>query len=562
MAIYQSMDQVEEEAWKDTLATVKPDSHNLIEWREEYVSAINTQIEMDSQAVAKGLKLVKSRVQRLNESAVARVIEHLYTVKVIDMTNGVAGAKHADASRFAVGIYDEDDGVYYINETAFEHIIGILNTRADRHFVARVIEKLRERLKDSITQQEHDPDLIPFKNGVLNYKTKKLQPHNPEHVFLWRVNADWDENAPEPHLTCDDGTDWTFDNWLLEIMSGVEEDRDLIYEIIGSIVRPEVDWQTAVWFYSSQGASGKGTLLTLMREALGSASVDISLAEMGEDFKLEELYETQARAIFADENDVGVYIDKMAAYKALADGSRVQINRKGRRVVSICWKGRIVECVNEKPKFADRSQSAMRRNRCVEFYKHYDETTKKREIKDRFLKDQRVIQWVLKHALKDLPDYYTIRETANTRNLAGEIMESNNPVAQFVTEMLHNAPAQDGEPELHTGPGVDHIPYEILYSVYLDWKEVRIPDGKKQSLDTFKDLLKIALEQDNEWESRPRGTIKVTTKYTEDIYNNPWLALDEIGARNQRYATSKDPAKRLMLNFAKSRYDGGIWRKK
>jgi hypothetical protein len=44
--------------------------------------------------------------------------------------------------------------------------------------------------------------------------------------------------------------------------------------------------------------------------------------------------------------------------------------------------------------------------------------------------------------------------------------------------------------------------------------------------------------------------------------NNPWLALDAIGARNTRYSESKDAAKRLMLQFDKPRYDGGIWRRK
>lgn len=564
--IYQSMDSIEEKAWEATLEEMekqgKLNSHNLVEWRDEYVSAINSEIDMDSQAMANQFK-IKKRVERLNESAVARIIQQVYTVKVIDMTNGLATSKHADASRFAVGIYDEHDGIYYVQEEAFEHAVGILNAKADRHFNARVIDRLRERIttEDGVTQQEHDPDIIPFKNGLFNYKTKKLTPHTPEHVFLWRVNADWDENAPEPKLALDDGTPWNFNDWLLEIMSGVEEDRELIYEIIGSLVRPEVDWQTSIWFYSSQGASGKGTLLALFRAIMGSASVDINLSEMGEDFKLEELYESQAKAIFADENDVGVYIDKMAAYKALSDGSRLQINRKGRRVISMTWRGRIAQCLNEKPQFSDRSLSAMRRNRCVEFKQHYTEDTKKREIKTRLLVDPRVVQWVLKHVLKDIPDYYQIRETENTRNLASEIMENNNPVQQFVIEMLHNTPSDDAN-DIYTGPGVDHLPFETLYAIYLDWKAVRIPDSKPQSIQKFKELLKTALETDTEWEARPRGTIKITDKYTNDIMNNPWLALDAIGARNTRYSESKDAAKRLMLQFDKPRYDGGIWRRK
>lgn len=86
---------------------------------------------------------------------------------------------------------------------------------------------------------------------------------------------------------------------------------DLMWKILGAIVRPNVPWGKSAWFYSESGNNGKGTLCELMRQLCGENSyAAISLADMGKDFMLEPLI--RAVAVIVDENDVGTYIDKAA----------------------------------------------------------------------------------------------------------------------------------------------------------------------------------------------------------------------------------------------------------
>src|SRR5699024_12115213 len=118
------------------------------------------------------------------------------------------------------------------------------------------------------------------------------------------------------------------ESWMKEL-SDDSEIVNLLWEILGAIIRPLVPWNKSAWFYSEKGNNGKGTLCELMRQLCGSGSyASIPLADMGKDFMLEPL--TRASAIIVDENDVGTYIDKAANLKAIITNDVIQINKIGR----------------------------------------------------------------------------------------------------------------------------------------------------------------------------------------------------------------------------------------
>src|SRR5699024_575447 len=129
---------------------------------------------------------------------------------------------------------------------------------------------------------------------------------------------------------------------------------DLIWEIIGAIIRPHVSWGKTAWFYSEQGNNGKGTLCALMRELCGPRShTSIPLSDFGKEFALEPL--VRASAIITDENDVGTFIDKAANLKAIVTGDVIQINRKYRMPIAYQFRGFMVQCLNEFPRMKDKS---------------------------------------------------------------------------------------------------------------------------------------------------------------------------------------------------------------
>src|SRR5690606_20490688 len=156
----------------------------------------------------------------------------------------------------------------------------------------------------------------------------------------------------------------------------------------------------------------------------------IPLSDFGKDFALEPLVRTNA--IIVDENDVGTYIDKAANLKAVVTGDVIQINRKYRMPVAFEWHGFMVQCLNELPRFKDKSESFYRRQLFVPFKKSFTGREKK-YIKDDYLKRPEVLRYVAKRVLVDM-DHYALSEPAPTKALLAEYKDFNDPVRAFWEE--------------------------------------------------------------------------------------------------------------------------------
>ena len=373
---------------------------------------------------------------------------------------------------------------------------------------------------------------------------------------MWHVNCKFEDvkNAVNPVFPYEDGSgNWDFDSWILDVMSDEEEDVTLIYQIIGYIVRPLVDWQKSIWFYSRKGSSSKGTLITLFRKLVPSVSCNLS--EMEKDFKLTEFFTRQAIAIFADENPVGTYIDKSDVYKAFTDGSAFQLNRKYRDPVTVRALASIIQCLNELPLTSDKSGSFMRRQLCLEFKKSWTDGVKRKEIKKDFMCRPEVRAYVLKKALLDLPNYYSLMETQNTRDTANEIMVNNSYVAQFVEDVLMNCEYS--------------LPFPVVYEVYKAWFAENVPNGRLQSSKGFvKELLDTIGDKDSrtndKWYVDKRGSLKISGSYQDSVIKNPWKAIEKYDCllgkiTSERYESSKDAEKKLNLVFDKTQYTGGVF---
>ena len=47
---------------------------------------------------------------------------------------------------------------------------------------------------------------------------------------------------------------------------------ELLWEIIGAAIRPNVRWDKSAWFYAQDGNNGKGTLCALIRNICGDGN--------------------------------------------------------------------------------------------------------------------------------------------------------------------------------------------------------------------------------------------------------------------------------------------------
>ncbi len=436
---------------------------NRAKIKEDIVNQTRTAIEMQNALLSKGTKL---RIpDRLANVQIARIIYKVELVAVISCEK-----RDVEESPFdLIGVYNDDGpnaGIYDTSDRTLNHLIFKYNGAA----TAKDLEEVRHFLRELLDRKRRcmDQDLIAVNNGIFNYKTKVLEPFDPDKVFLTKSRVDYNPNAQNVVIhNPDDNTDWDVESW----MSGLSNDADiveLLWQILGAIIRPFVRWDQCAWLYSASGNSGKGTLCELMRNLCGRGSyASISLSDFSKDFHLEPLIHSSA--IIVDENDVGVYLDKVANLKAVITNDVILINRKFKTPVSYQFFGFMVQCLNEYPRIRDTSESFYRRQLFIPFDKCFTGMARK-YIKDDYLSRKEVLEYVLFKVLN--MNYYKLSEPAACRFVLEDYKEYNNPIQLFAEEMIQQ-----------TVWGI--LPFTFLYDLYKAWFVQNSPSGKIQGRNTF-----------------------------------------------------------------------------
>ena len=371
----------------------------------------------------------------------------------------------------SVAIYAEDGpnkGIYVTNEAIIAQVIMEYRYNISAKEIAEVLKLLAVRAPAvARTKGRH---LIAVNNGIFDYDKKVLMPFDSKYIFTSKSHVDFNPNATNVVIhNPNDGTDWDIESWMNEIASNDPEMVELFWQICGAVIRPNVSWNRAVLFYSESGNNGKGTLCQLFRSIVGEDScASLSLTDMGKDFMLEPL--THASAIINDENDVGIYIDKAANFKALVTADTISINRKHQMPISYKWHGVVLECLNEMPRVKDKSDSFMRRQLFVPFKKCFTGAERK-YIKNDYLKRKDVLEYVLKKVLVDT-DYYEFTTPEVCKEALETYKEYVDPVRQFANDIFPNA-------------SWDLLPFEFLYDMYKAWYNRTNPTGSMQSRPSF-----------------------------------------------------------------------------
>lgn len=424
--------------------------------------------------------------EELPPSVIAEIMFYMYHICRISFSG-----ENADSDYDLLAIYQtdgKDKGIYTTSEDSFR----IIARQYNYNLTKRDFEEIMLMLHDKAPRKTRctDRDLIAVNNGIFNYSTKTLEPFSPDIVFLTKSHVDYNPNAVNPkYYNTDDKTTWDVESWISEL-SDDEEIVELIWQILGAIIRPNVRWGKSAWLYSETGNNGKGSLCELMRQLCGiGAYASISISDFSKDFMLEPLI--RATAIIVDENDVGSYIDRAANLKAVITNDVIQINRKFKPPVDYQFYGFMVQCLNEFPRIRDKSNSFYRRQLFVPFNKCFTGQERK-YIKDDYLHRKDVLEYVLYKVLNT--NYYELSEPAACRNVLTEYKEFNDPVRQFWIEFKDQFVW-------------NLLPFDFLYMLYSAWIRINIPNGGIQGKNTFvTDLLNIVDPNTDGWYCRGKNT--------------------------------------------------------
>lgn len=428
----------------------------------EAIYRINAELEMANMCRPKGQKF--KLLTTLPPMLIATLVKELYHVCLISCADA-----NTDPSYDPLGIYQSHgpgEGTYVTSDAEFHKIARAFNPSITIQGIKEFIQTLRD-IVDRVTIST-DPDLIPVNNGIYNYKTNELLPFSPDIVFLNKSPVDFILNASNVIIqNPDDGTYWDVESWMTEL-SDDPEVVDLLWKVLGAVLRPNVPWGKMVLLYSTQGNNGKGTLCEIMRQLLGQgAYASISIAQSSKNFALEPLL--RASAIITDENSVGEFHNDLADLKAITTNDIIQVDRKFKQPIAFRFRGLIVQCINDLPRTKDKSESFYRRQLAIPMTKCFTGIERK-YIKADYLHRPDVLEYILWRVLH--MKYYSLPEPAACRAILNEYREYNDPVRQFALEML---------PQCKW----DLLPFRFLYDLYKSWFQKNSPSGRVQGRNTF-----------------------------------------------------------------------------
>lgn len=388
--------------------------------------------------------------------------------------------KNTDPAYDVLAVYMDhgpDTGIYVTDEVSIRVLAREYNYSISPKELDHVIDMLKDNAPRVMVSTNRD--LIAVNNGIFDYKTKALLPFTPEIVFTAKSAVNYNENAVNPVIHNDaDGTDWDIESWMADLNDDPEI-VTLLWEILSAIIRPNVAWDKTAWFLSEVGNNGKGTLLTLMRNLCGErAWTSISVADFGKDFHLEPLIRTNA--VLVDENDVGEYVDKAANLKAVITNDVLLINRKGKTPIAYQFRGFMVQCVNDTPKFRDKSGSLYRRQLIIPFDKSFTGAERK-YIKQDYMHRTEVLEYVLHRVLNG--NFYELSEPKAIRIALREYKIENDPIRAFAEEFLDQLVW-------------DLLPWKFLYALYRAWLSKEQPSSRPLGSNKFIKHFTLILQED------------------------------------------------------------------
>lgn len=380
-------------------------------------------------------------------------------------------------------------GLYTTDLKIIDRVIGSMVSDG----LKKAKEEIYMRMEDwaPIVTVCDDRDLIAVNNGIFNYQTKELERFSSDKVFVTKSQVDYNPGAKNTVITHpDDGYQWDVESWLSDL-SDDPEVVEVLWEILGAIIRPNVKWNKSAWLYSEQGNNGKGTLCELMRALCGPGSyIKLSIDDFSKDFALTGLQ--TASAIITDENDVGAYIDKAANLKAVITGDVIQINEKHKNPIAVKPKCFMVQCLNGLPQIKDKSESLYRRQLFIPMTKCFTGVERK-YIKDDYLHRKEVLEYVLHKVLHS--DYYTLSNPDACSLLLDHYKIANDPVRQFIDDFqdtfIWNI-----------------VPFNFAHALYLNWCKRENPGTTPMSARRFSEQLKNTLLSPSNntcWTMEPTG---------------------------------------------------------
>lgn len=319
-----------------------------------------------------------------------------------------------------LAMYVPQEGIYTRNETVIRRIISWLEPSLNANAAGDVIYHLKNRAE--VIKKTESRYLIPVKNGVFNLKTKKLEPFTPDYVFTSKIATPYIENVKMPEID-----EWNIEEWMNSIACNDPEIVTLLWQVINDAMNGNYSRKKAI-FLIGDGNNGKGTYQELITNLIGMQNIaTIKVNEFDQRFRLGVL--EGKSVVIGDDVQANVYIDDSSNFNSVVTGDVVSVEIKNKNPYNTVFRCSVIQSTNGMPKFKNKSNGTIRRLVIVPFQADFNGETENMKIKDEYMKNEQVLQYVLHKAIHMDFEKFTI--PAASVNELEIFKQDNDPLLDF-----------------------------------------------------------------------------------------------------------------------------------
>jgi P4 family phage/plasmid primase-like protien len=293
-------------------------------------------------------------------------------------------------------------------------------------------------------EENPDPNIINFKNGLLDINTYVLRPHTPDYLSTNQVPVEYNKDAQAPQ--------WF--KFIMDIMNGDVSQARLLQQIAGYSLTSETDLAKAFIFFG-QGANGKSLFSRMLTKIVGRENVSsLSLTTITGQFGL---YGIVGKKVNLIDEISGNYFES-PAIKNLISGEKMAAEVKYRpEPVEFYPTAKLIFSVNELPKINDTTPGLYRRFIIIPFERSFLNNADIHLEAKLTTELSGILNWAIE-GLKDIRKTKEFIQTEKNTEALVSFKFENSPLLDF----LHTTyePVAEGEPVKF------EIPVTDLYREY------------------------------------------------------------------------------------------------
>ena len=255
-------------------------------------------------------------------------------------------------------------------------------------------------------------EVIPFKNGVFNIKTRKLSAHSPKNYLTSVFDGDYDPTIKDDTIV----------RALKKTACNDQAIFDMLLVVFAEIIARRRYQKKGFVFYGPKANNGKSTIMTLATYLTGkqyTANLSVDAFKPGS-FLLESVINTDLIVVAEAQR----YWGNADIIKSLLGYDEVQVNRKNRPAMSLTFIGNMIIATNNEMQFSETGNAIDTRFIKIPFNARFESASdykKKVETGD----TENV------HRAKELITY-----DAENRTWMGQWIENPQVIAGFINYIL------------------------------------------------------------------------------------------------------------------------------